>query len=198
LVLVKIFFVLFDIWYGEVSFYIQFSNLFAKTKSPLTLTMAQVWNLGKFKVPLTRGDSLLLRVEKAHVHSIMVDLSVNFVGNDSCVWSLDTKGIFLVRSMYLFFMNGGCINYSMNYLWELKLSLKVRCFLWLVVQNKILITDNLSRKGWIGPLSCVFCPVNESVNHLFLTCPFMSDFWGAFNICNIHQIRPQLTSLNDL
>jgi hypothetical protein len=32
----------FDIWYGEVPFYIQFSNLFAKTKSPLSLTMAQI------------------------------------------------------------------------------------------------------------------------------------------------------------
>jgi zinc-binding in reverse transcriptase len=188
----------FDIWYGEILFYIQFPNLFAKAKSPLTLTVVQVWNLGNFNVPLTRGASLLLRAEKAHVHSIMVDLSVNFVGNDSCVWSLDTKGIFLVRSMYLFFMNSGCINYSMNCLWELKLPLKVCCFFWLVVQNKIFTTDNLSRKGWIGPLSCVFCHVNESVNHLFFACPFMSDFWGAFNICNIQQIRLKLTSLNDL
>jgi hypothetical protein len=32
----------FDIWYGEVLFYIQFPNLFAKAKSPLTLTVAQV------------------------------------------------------------------------------------------------------------------------------------------------------------
>jgi hypothetical protein len=67
----------------------------------------------------------LLRAEKAHIHSIMVDLSVNFIGNGSCVWSLNTKDIFSVRSMYLFFMNDGCINYAMNYLWEVKLSLKV-------------------------------------------------------------------------
>jgi zinc-binding in reverse transcriptase len=109
-------------------------------------------------------------------------------------------GLWILRiffgSINVFFF--GCINYSMNCLWKLKLPLKVYCFLWLVVQNKILTTDNLSRKGWVGPLSCVFCQVNESVNHLFLSCPFMSDFLGAFNICNIHQIRMQLTSLNDL
>jgi hypothetical protein len=104
LFLVTIFFLFwFDIWYGEVPFYIQYPNLFAKTKSPLTITMAQVWNLGNFKIPLTRGASLLLRAEKAQVHYIMVDLSLNFVGNDSCVWSLDTKGIFSIRSLYLFF-----------------------------------------------------------------------------------------------
>jgi zinc-binding in reverse transcriptase len=60
----------------------------------------------------------------------------------------------------------------------MKLPLKVRYFFWLVVQNKILTADNLSRKGWIGPLSCVFCQVNESMNHLFFACPFMSDFLG--------------------
>jgi hypothetical protein len=35
----------FDISYGELPFYIQFSNLFAKAKSLLTHTVAQVWNL---------------------------------------------------------------------------------------------------------------------------------------------------------
>jgi hypothetical protein len=32
----------FDIWYSKVPFHIQFSNLFAEAKSPLTLTVAQV------------------------------------------------------------------------------------------------------------------------------------------------------------
>jgi zinc-binding in reverse transcriptase len=100
--------------------------------------------------------------------------------------------------MYLFFMDGGCINYSMNCLWELQLPLKVRCVLSLVVQNKVFTTDNLCQKGWVGPLSCVFCSVNESVNHLFLTCPFMFDFWCAFNTCNIHKVKLQLTLLSDL
>jgi hypothetical protein len=33
-----------DIWYGEFRFYIQFPNLFVKVKSPLTLTVAHIWN----------------------------------------------------------------------------------------------------------------------------------------------------------
>jgi hypothetical protein len=48
----------FDIWYGELPFYIKYPNLFAKAKSPLTITLAQIWNLGNFKIPLTRGASL--------------------------------------------------------------------------------------------------------------------------------------------
>jgi hypothetical protein len=56
----------------------------------------------------------------------------------------------------------------------------------------------LSRKSWVGPLSRVFCFVNESVNHLFLSRPFIYDFWETFNNSNIHHIRLQLTSINDL
>jgi hypothetical protein len=80
----------------------------------------------------------------------MVALSVNFVGNDTCVWSLNTKGIFSVRSMYLFFMDGGCINYSMNYLWELKLSLNVHCFFgWLSKIRFLLLIICAERVGLI-------------------------------------------------
>jgi hypothetical protein len=91
--------------------------------------VAQVWNSSNFKIPLTRGASLLFWAEKSQVNSIMAALSANFVGNYTCVWSLDSKGIFSVRSMYLFFMDGGCINYSMSHLWKLNLFLKVCYFL---------------------------------------------------------------------
>jgi zinc-binding in reverse transcriptase len=95
-------------------------------------------------------------------------------------------------------MDGGCINFSMSRLLNLKLLLKVRCFVWLVIQNKILTTNNLCRKSWVGPLACVFYSVNETVNHLFLTCPFVLDFWCAFNECNNRNVKLQLSTVSDL
>jgi hypothetical protein len=35
-----------------------------------------------------------VRAEKSQVNSIMAALSTKFVGNDTCVWFLDSKGIF--------------------------------------------------------------------------------------------------------
>jgi hypothetical protein len=40
------------------------------------------------------------------VISIIDTLSANFVGYDTTIWSLDSKGVFTVRSMYLFFLDG--------------------------------------------------------------------------------------------
>jgi zinc-binding in reverse transcriptase len=95
-------------------------------------------------------------------------------------------------------MNGGCLNYSMIYLWELKSSLKVHYFLWFVLQNKILTTDNLCRRGWVGVLSCAFCYVNKSIDHLFPSRPFMFDFWCAFNECNSGHVSLNLSFVSDL
>jgi hypothetical protein len=93
----------YDIWVGEVPFYILFPNLFAEAKSSGLITLAQVWNNGNIKISLTRGASLLLRREKAEVISIITSLSANFLGHDSAVWSLTSIDMYTVRSMYLFF-----------------------------------------------------------------------------------------------
>jgi hypothetical protein len=45
----------FDVWYGEVPFYILFPHLFAKAKTPKLITMEHVWNKGNIKIPLTDG-----------------------------------------------------------------------------------------------------------------------------------------------
>jgi hypothetical protein len=100
----------FDVWYGEVPFYILFPNHFAKAKTPGLITMEQVWNKGNVKIPLTREASLLLRREKFEVISILTSLSDNFCGQDSAVWSLTSSGIYTVRSMYLFYMHTGFSN----------------------------------------------------------------------------------------
>jgi hypothetical protein len=54
----------FDIWFGEIPFYLRFLHLFAKAKYIDKIIVAAVWNNGEFKISLTRGASLLLRQEK--------------------------------------------------------------------------------------------------------------------------------------
>jgi hypothetical protein len=67
-----------------------------------------------------------------------------------------------------------------------------------VLQNKIFTTDNLCEKGWVGTLSCVFCSVNETVNHLFLTYSFILDFRCTFNECNSINVHLKLSFISDL
>jgi zinc-binding in reverse transcriptase len=42
--------------------------------------------------------------------------------------------------------------------------------MWLNMHNKMLISDNLRRKGWLGELNCTMCDEQELVSHLFFTC----------------------------
>jgi hypothetical protein len=46
------------------------------------------------------------------------------------------------------------------------------------LSNKVLFTkDNLVKRKWTGCQKCCFCNKNETVDHLFLHCPFAKIIW---------------------
>lgn len=47
----------------------------------------------------------------------------------------------------------------------------------MVGQNHILTKDNLLKKGWTGDPKCVFFSKVETVDHLFVRCPFAFSIW---------------------
>ena len=56
-------------------------------------------------------------------------------------------------------------------IWSGVLPIKISYFIWLVLENKVLMWDNLQKKGWIGPGICALCCADEdSTQHLFSTC----------------------------
>ena len=61
-------------------------------------------------------------------------------------WNLNQNGQFTVKSMYEDLMNGHTI-YLQKYLWKLKISQKIKFFMWFL-QHKVLLTkDNLAKKN---------------------------------------------------
>ena len=54
-----------------------------------------------------------------------------------------------------------------------KLPLKIKCFTWIYLNNKVNTWDNLLKKGWIGPNLFHLCFADaESTEHLFIECSF--------------------------
>jgi zinc-binding in reverse transcriptase len=49
--------------------------------------------------------------------------------------------------------------------------------LWLVKQNKVLTKLNLVKKGWSGNTKCVFYDLDESTDHLFVSCKIINQIW---------------------
>jgi hypothetical protein len=55
------------------------------------------------------------------------------------------------------------------------------------LSNKLLLTkDNLIKRKWSGCQKCCFCDNNETIDHLFISCPFAKLIWRkvffAYNI----------------
>jgi hypothetical protein len=55
-----------------------------------------------------------------------------------------------------------------SHLWEIKIPLKIKVFLWLLYRESILTKDNLVKRNWHGNDKCCFCNEYETVHHLFL------------------------------
>jgi hypothetical protein len=68
-------------------------------------------------------------------------------------------------------------------LWTWDCPLKIKLFTWLLVENKLLLWDNLQRRGFEGPSYCSLCKKDsESTFHLFVGCPFTSVVWERVKI----------------
>eukprot|EP00253_Pinus_taeda_P020455 PITA_20455 len=74
---------------------------------------------------------------------------------------------------------------------------KIKFFAWTLLKGKILIVENLRKKGIHGPFVCVLCQEEEeSTQHLFLNCVIARQCWKQIispldlNIDSIEQLSP--------
>jgi hypothetical protein len=59
-------------------------------------------------------------------------------------------------------------------IWKWKIPMKIKLFVWLLLEQKILTWDNLRKSGAQGPSICVLCKEREeSLLHLFGECSFI-------------------------
>jgi hypothetical protein len=55
---------------------------------------------------------------------------------------------------------------------------KVNFFRWVLMHRKVLTGENLVKTGFIGPHRCsMCCNALETMDHLFLDCPFTQEVW---------------------
>ena len=66
---------------------------------------------------------------------------------DELRWTLTRSGIFTVKSMYIDVINVSSIPTSKN-VWDVKVPLKIKVFMWFVHKQVILTKDNLLKRNW--------------------------------------------------
>ena len=113
------------------------------------------------------------------------DLTFSMEG-DTLTWAgVMKEGTLVVKHVYFnitLFHNLNHMSMGFEGFWKRNFPTKVLLFRWLVWREKILTWDNLTRRGYHSPSRCIFCrEAEESINHIFFTCPWTVHLWSLFN-----------------
>jgi hypothetical protein len=163
-----------DIWLGGSSLAQQYPSLYhiAQYKN---VTVAHVLSHAPLNISFRRtltGNKWVSWIRLCR-RLMTVNLGTD---QDRFVWNLTTSGIYTVKSLYSDFMNDHT-PFLRKYLWKIKIPLKIKIFMWFLSNKVILTKDNLAKRKWKGCTKCCFCGEQETVEHLFLSCPFAKIIW---------------------
>ena len=172
-----------DRWLGHNSLADEYPALY-NIASNKNYSVANVLNTTPINLPSRR--ILIGNLRDAWLHLVERLMRINLLDQpDRFKWSLTASGEFSVRSYYLDLLNGHTV-YLRKYLWKLKIPPKIKKILWFLHRKELLTKDNLAKRRWTGCKKCVFYDMDESVEHLFISCTFARDIWRlvhfTFNI----------------
>ena len=106
-------------------------------------------------------------------------------GHDDFRWTLCQNGKFTVESMYRALSQLEVpIDENNKKIWKMKMALKLKVFTWYLRRGVILTKDNLVKRNWHGNTKCVFCPLDETIKHLFFECSFARSIWSSIQIAS--------------
>jgi hypothetical protein len=95
---------------------------------------------------------------------------------DSVQWVLEKSGAFSTSSLYNELTFTGFSNRWLMNVWKTKVPLKIRIFLWKVINDKIQSAEQLKKRNWPGSVACKLCGMLESTSHIFFplcACQFL-------------------------
>ncbi|CAN1256031.1 Putative ribonuclease H protein At1g65750 [Linum perenne] len=148
-----------------------FSNLFRSNwEIPL------LWELRRgARDEWRRLVQFLSLLQVGHIHE----------GPSTVVWPLSSSEIFSVQSLNHALRQEkfpGLAVFPEKTIWYRCVPSKIQCFMWLSFLGRISTLDNLQARGFQLPNRCVLCCRHEeSVNHLFILCPFSQCIWGLIS-----------------
>ena len=98
-------------------------------------------------------------------------------------WVPSSLGVFPIKSFFsvLSYSPDSVPFYPANFMWNSKVSSKVKAFAWLVTLKKVNTNDLLQLRRPFKTLSpdwCILCrSSSEIIDHLFLHCPIALGLW---------------------
>eukprot|EP00253_Pinus_taeda_P015992 PITA_15992 len=121
---------------------------------------------------------------KAQIVSLALDLEqrkilVSYL-SDQLRWGRNTEGNFNLKEVKRVALGFDYQNLDQIWknLWWNPHWMKIKLFMWLVQQKKILTWENMLKKGFVGPSKCHLCGLqDEMMEHLLNLYAFTSTLW---------------------
>lgn len=97
-------------------------------------------------------------------------------------WRWTPSGDFSCASPYRMMHNGGILSLTQKHLWKIKVPQKVRVFVWLMLDGKILTKQTLLTRGGTIQTGCHLCEADliETRDHIMWNCGYLVRFWWEF------------------
>ncbi|KAE8770644.1 hypothetical protein D1007_57563 [Hordeum vulgare] len=97
---------------------------------------------------------------------------------DGIVWKLRDNGIYSAKSTYKLMFSAHVGTPMLSLVWRVKATLKSKVFMWTALQNRVLTTDVLLRRGWENDYFCPLCRRNqETITHMLSECTWSKQLW---------------------
>jgi hypothetical protein len=91
-------------------------------------------------------------------------------------WTQDSQ--YTTQSAYQIQFVGWQKKLSFRHIWAAKTEPKVKLFVWILIQHKILTANNLAKRGWLHEPVCKLCnSCPETPIHFRLECTFTRNVW---------------------
>ena len=96
-------------------------------------------------------------------------------------WTLTTSGNFSTFSAYEAPRGARVTLASRRLIWDRRLPCKVTTFMWQLLNDYLPFPEALCKLGFHIPSKCLFCPSEETKDHVLSDCPFASAIWRFFS-----------------
>ncbi|KAL1127374.1 hypothetical protein V6Z11_A13G174800 [Gossypium hirsutum] len=141
-------------------------SIYKSRSSHLWKALSKLWPLIRDKLIWSLGDGSTVRCWKDKRIPV--------------VWAQLSSGAFSVRSAYWTLKESTwkTLDEQWKAIWNLPGPQRVRVFLWLAVQQRLLINSESVRKGLSACSSCALCGhTTEGLAHVFRDCSFAKNVW---------------------
>ncbi|XP_073355017.1 uncharacterized protein [Aegilops tauschii subsp. strangulata] len=98
-------------------------------------------------------------------------------------WEYNLGGVFSSKRYYDHCFRDTAADDAFRWLWKAKSPIKFKMFGWLLFVDRLNTRNMLRRRHFVvvgNTYTCMLCqnPLEETVEHLFFTCPFSQQYWA--------------------